>query len=122
AVARLSPHDAGQIDRFMTDNRRKLELFKPCLENPFLGLRDVMNWRMMKLLPTLRPWNSLDRELSRYFDDERVRLAFAFQSKYLGMAPAACPARFSILLFLEYESRVRRPVGRAERAPGGRAA
>jgi len=32
---------------------------------------------MLKLLPRLRPWLSLDSELSRYFRDPRVRLAFA---------------------------------------------
>lgn len=117
AVARLSPTDAAQIDRFMSENRRKLELFKPCLESAFLGLRDVVNWRMLKLLPSLRPWNSLDRELSRYFKDERVRLAFAFQSKYLGMSPAACPGLFSILSFLEYEYGVHHPIGGCAAVP-----
>ena len=117
AVARLSREDAAQIDRFMSDNRRKLELFKPCLENAFLGLGDVINWRMLKLLPTLRPWNSLDRELGRYFKDERIRLAFAFQSKYLGMSPAACPGLFSILSFLEYEYGVHHPIGGCAAVP-----
>jgi phytoene desaturase len=111
AVARISPSDADAIDRFMQENRRKLALFKPCLESAFLGLRDVLSPRMLKLLPTLRPWNSLDRELGRYFKDERVRLAFSFQSKYLGMSPYKCPSLFSILSFLEYEHGVFHPIG-----------
>jgi phytoene desaturase len=110
-VARISPSDADAIDRFMTENRRKLALFKPCLETPFFSLLDVLRPRMMKLLPTLRPWNSLDRELGRYFKDERVRLAFSFQSKYLGMSPYKCPSLFSILSFLEYEHGVFHPIG-----------
>ena len=40
--------------------------------------------------------------LGEYFSDERLRLAFTFQSKYLGMSPWKCPALFSILAFLEY--------------------
>ncbi len=111
AVAKISPEDAAAIDRFMSENRRKLALFKPCLESPFLSLRDVLSLRMMKLLPTLRPWNSLDRELGRYFKDERIRLAFSFQSKYLGMSPYKCPSLFSILSFLEYEHGVFHPIG-----------
>lgn len=117
AVASLSPTDAAQIDRFMADNRHKLALFKPCLEKPFEGLRDVLNWRMLKLLPVLRPWFSLERELSSYFKDPRVRLAFAFQSKYLGMSPSACPGLFSILSFLEYEYGVHHPVGGCAAVP-----
>lgn len=111
AVARLCPADAANIDRFMSDNRKKLHLFKPCLENPFLGLRDVLSPRMLRLLPSLRPWNSLDDELRRYFSDPRVRLSFSFQAKYLGMSPYRCPSLFSILSFLEYEYGVWHPIG-----------
>jgi phytoene desaturase len=111
AVAAISPADAAAVPRFMSDNREKLALFKPCLESPFLSIRDVLTPRMMKLLPMLRPWNSLDRELGRYFKDDRVRLAFSFQSKYLGMSPFQCPSLFSILSFLEYEHGVFHPIG-----------
>ena len=111
AVAALCPRDAGSFRRFLDDNRVKLERFRPCMESPFLGLRDVFTTRMLKLLPLLRPWLSLDGELSRYFSDPRLRLAFSFQSKYLGMSPFNCPSLFSILSFLEYEHGVFHPIG-----------
>ena len=41
----------------------------------------------------------------------RIRLAFTFQSKYLGMSPFKCPSLFSILSFLEYEHGVFHPIG-----------
>ena len=41
----------------------------------------------------------------------RIRLAFSFQSKYLGMSPFNCPSLFSILSFLEYEHGVWHPIG-----------
>jgi phytoene desaturase len=110
-IARIAPDDAPALRRFLVDNGRKLERFKPCLEVPFLGWRDVLHTRMLRLLPLLRPWRSLDRELRTYFQDPRVRLAFAFQSKYLGMSPFQCPSLFSILSFLEYEYGVFHPVG-----------
>jgi phytoene desaturase len=59
----------------------------------------------------LRPHQSLDNYLKRFFKDERVRLAFCFQSKYLGMSPFRCPSLFSILSFLEYEYGVLHPIG-----------
>jgi phytoene desaturase len=110
-VAKLNPADAGNVRRFLTDNRVKLEKFRPCLESPFLSWRSLLSWDLIKLLPLLRPWKSLDRELGRYFGDERVRLAFSFQSKYLGMSPFNCPSLFSILSFLEYEFGVWHPIG-----------
>jgi phytoene desaturase len=84
---------------------------QPCLQSPFLGWRDVLNPRMLKLLPWLHPTRSVDRYLERFFRDPRVRLAFCFQSKYLGMSPFRCPSLFSILSFIEYEYGVFHPMG-----------
>ncbi len=111
AIAALSPEDAGAFRRFLDENRAKLAAFRPCLENAFLGWRSLLSARLLKVLPLLRPWLSLDGELGRYFRDPRVRLAFSFQSKYLGMSPFNCPSLFSILSFLEYEHGVFHPVG-----------
>jgi phytoene desaturase len=110
-IARISPADAPDFRRFLDDNRNKLGRFRSCLERPFLSLRDVLCWDVLKLLPLLRPWRSLDSELGRYFRDPRIRLAFSFQSKYLGMSPFNCPSLFSILSFLEYEHGVHHPIG-----------
>ncbi len=107
----LSPADAPGFRRFLSENRTKLELMEPCLENPFLGWQDLMQMRLLKMLPILRPHQSVDSYLKRFFKDERVRLAFCFQSKYLGMSPFRCPSLFSILSFLEYEHGVFHPLG-----------
>jgi phytoene desaturase len=111
AIAALSPADALNFPRFMQENREKLERFLPFLESPFSSWRDLMKADMFKLLPMLAPWRSLDDELRRYFSDERIRLGFSFQSKYLGMSPFRCPGLFSILSFLEYEYGVFHPIG-----------
>ena len=110
-IARLAPADAPNLDRFLAENRAKLHGFRPILERAFLGWKDLLSWDLLKLAPLLRPWNSVDRELGRYFTDPRVRLAFTFQSKYLGMSPFNCPSLFSILSFLEYEHGVWHPTG-----------
>ena len=111
SIAKLCPHDAANFRSFIDENREKLARFRPCLESPFSSWRDLCSPQMLKLLPLLRPWLSLDAELGRHFADERMRLAFSFQSKYLGMSPFRCPSLFSILAFLEYEAGVWHPVG-----------
>jgi phytoene desaturase len=110
-VAAMSPEDRGSVHRFLDDNRDKFDRFRSCIESPFLSWRDVASPRVLRLLPSIRPWRSLDRELATYFRDPRVRLAFSFQSKYLGMSPFQCPSLFSILSFLEYEYGVFHPIG-----------
>ncbi len=110
-VAALAPEDAAALPRFMDDNRRKLSAFRPVLEAPFHGLRDLVRPHMLKSLPMMRPLRSVDSDLASYFKDERVRLAFSFQSKYLGMSPYRCPSLFTILSFMEYEFGVFHPRG-----------
>lgn len=111
AIARISPDDATRFRSFLADNRKKLACFQPALESPFLNWSSLLSWDLIKLLPLVRPWKSLDAELGSYFRDPRVRLAFSFQSKYLGMSPFQCPSLFSILSFLEYEYGVHHPIG-----------
>jgi phytoene desaturase len=110
-IAAIAPEDAPGFRKFLEENRAKLDRMLPCLENPFLGWQDMVNMRMLKTLPILRPHQSMDTYLSRFFRDPRVRLAFSFQSKYLGMSPFRCPSLFSILSFLEYEYGVFHPIG-----------
>lgn len=111
AVARLCPEDAAAVDAYIADNRRKFERFRPVLESAFSHHTDVLKLPLLELLPLLRPWASVDADLARHFRDPRVRLAFSFQSKYLGMSPFKCPSLFTILAFLEYEFGVFHPLG-----------
>ncbi|WP_158794696.1 phytoene desaturase family protein [Granulicella sp. L60] len=111
AVATISPADATRLKAFMEQNRKKLTSFMPVLQSPFESWKDLATPKMMKLLPLLAPWRSLDQDLQRHFKDERIRLGFSFQSKYLGMSPFQCPSLFSILSFLEYEHGVFHPTG-----------
>jgi phytoene desaturase len=110
-IATINADDARQFPRFLSENRAKLHAMMPCLQNPFLGWGDLLNLRMLKLLPLIRPHQSVDTYLSGFFRDPRIRLAFSFQSKYLGMSPFRCPSLFSILSFLEYEYGVFHPTG-----------
>jgi phytoene desaturase len=110
-IAKLAPADAPHFRRFMSYNRVKLEKFAPCLQAPFLGWTDLLQARLLAVLPYLKPWKSLHAELASYFSDPRLQLAFTFQSKYLGMSPFHCPSLFSILSFLEYEHGIWHPIG-----------
>jgi len=110
-IAKLSPQDAPQFRRFIADNRVKLEKFSPCLQSPFSSWTDLLQARLLAVLPYLKPWKSLHSEMASYFRDPRLQLAFTFQAKYLGMSPFQCPSLFSILSFLEYEHGIWHPTG-----------
>jgi phytoene desaturase len=116
-IAAICAEDAAGFRRFIRDNREKFGSIRSCLERPFLGWGSLLAKEVLASAPHIRPWESVDGYLHRFFSDERVRLAFSFQSKYLGMSPFRCPSLFSILSYLEYEYGVWHPMGGC----GGRA-
>lgn len=114
-IAQFSPGDVGKLRRYMDDNRVKMEKFRPILERPFDSVFNLLRPSLIGAAQHLHPLRSLGDELSRYFSDPRLVIAFAFQSKYLGMSPFQCPSLFSILSFLEYEYGVHHPIGGCSR-------
>lgn len=110
-VANISPRDAEKVEAYLADNARKFDAFYPLLERPFFGIGSWLKRDMLRALPLFRPWATVDQDLSRHFEDQRVRLAFSFQSKYLGMSPFKCPSLFTILAHVEYGHGVYHPVG-----------
>jgi phytoene desaturase len=110
-LAAIEPSDGPAFLRFIADNRRKLGLMTPILRSPIRSVTDLLTWDGMRVAPTLQPWRSLYDLLASYFRNEQIRLALAFQSKYLGMSPFECPSLFSILPFIEYEYGIWHPRG-----------
>ena len=110
-VARIHPPDAAHVQGFIDQNRAKFDVFRPILQRPFPGPRSIMAADMMRALPLFRPWLTFDQDLKRWFEHPKVRLAFSFQSKYLGMSPFKCPSLFTIVTHVEYGHGVFHPIG-----------
>ena len=90
-IGAIAPEDAPGFRRFLEENRAKLDRMLPCLENPFLGWQDMLNMRLLKTLPILRPHQSVDTYLSRFFRDPRIRLAFSFPVQISGHVAVPLP-------------------------------
>lgn len=95
-------HGAG-YRRFMTDHARKLKTIYPCLLRPYHELTSLLSPSLLKALPYVATSKSVMDVLDEYFTDDRLKLAFTFQAKYLGMSPWNCPALFSIIAYIEYQ-------------------
>ncbi|EKE43823.1 hypothetical protein OCGS_2157 [Oceaniovalibus guishaninsula JLT2003] len=116
-AARISPADAPNVRRYLTENTAKFDAFRPILQRPFLGMRDLVRMDMMRALPLFRPWLTVDQDLKRWFRHPDLRLAFSFQSKYLGMSPFKCPSLFTIVAHVEYGFGVYHPIGGCNAIP-----
>lgn len=110
-IAKIDSHDARNVRRFLERGRRKLKAFRPVLQRPFSRLSDYVAPELLSALRLLAPFRSVDGDLGQLFRDPRTRLAFSFQTKYLGMSPFRCPSLFTILAFLEFEFGIWHPVG-----------
>ena len=64
-VAKLSPADAANLPRFMSDNRRKLAAFRPVLEKAFDSALDLVDPALLKSLPLMRPHQTVEQDLAR---------------------------------------------------------
>ncbi|MGL4523683.1 MAG: phytoene desaturase family protein [Bacilli bacterium] len=89
-------------DRFMDEQKTKLDYLTPILQNRMDKVQHYLTPRVVKALPHLTLSKSLYDVLSDYFTEENLRLAFTFQAKYLGMSPWDCPGAFSILSYMEH--------------------
>ncbi len=96
------PGESANYKRFMADHADKLRTIFPCLQNSYHQIKSYFQPHMLKALPYVATRKSVMDVLSEYFTDERLKLAFTFQAKYLGMSPWNCPALFSILSYIEY--------------------
>ncbi|WAC21112.1 phytoene desaturase family protein [Luteolibacter sp. SL250] len=102
-IARAFPGDEEGYRRFMADHAVKMRTIYPCLQRPYHELKAYLSTTLMKALPYVLTRKSVVDVLDDYFRDDRLKLAFTFQAKYLGMSPWRCPALFSILSYTEYK-------------------
>ena len=89
--------------RFMDDHGDKLRKIYPVLQKPYHKLSSYCRKELLRVFPYIATSDTVVDVLDRYFPDDNLKLAFTFQSKYLGMSPWKCPALFTILAYTEYK-------------------
>ena len=65
-------------------------------------IRQYLTRDLLKALPNLSLGRSLLGVLGDYFKEDKLKLSFTFQSKYLGMSAWDCPGAFAILPYVEH--------------------
>ena len=96
------PGSGEGFQRYMREQADKFRAIYPCLQHSYHSLSSFLRPTLLKALPYVLTRRSVHDVLGDYFHDERLKLAFTFQAKYLGMSPWHCPALFSILSYTEY--------------------
>jgi len=77
------------------------------LETP----HDYANLRSLRYLLKAKPWQSVAKRIGSFFDSPHLRMAFSFQTLYLGISPFDCPAIYTLLPYLDLVEGVYYPMG-----------
>lgn len=101
-IERAFPGEGAHLDRFLDRESKRFEKLYPCLQRSYGSLGSLISPTLLSALPHVALGNSLHDVLSQYFNAEELRLAFTFQSKYLGMSPWDCPGLFTMIPYTEH--------------------
>lgn len=110
-LQRLFPDDAEGFDRFMERESTKYDRLLPCLQKPYESYFDLFSKDIFHALPYLDAHKNMMEHMDRYFDARDLKIAFTFQSKYLGMSPWECPGLFSLMPYAEHGEGIWHPEG-----------
>lgn len=101
-IDRVYPGQSEGFERFLKREKTRFRRMYPCLQKPYSSLTAFLAPVFLRALPHLSPTKSLYQVLAGYYEPERLRVSFTFQSKYLGMSPWTCPGAFAIIPYIEY--------------------
>lgn len=95
--------DGEGLDRFLKYEEERFKKLYSYIQRDYTSITSLLKPDLFKTLPYLSAPFSVFQNLGRYFRDQKMRMVFSFQSKYLGMSPWECPALFTILPWVEHK-------------------
>jgi phytoene desaturase len=101
-IERVFPGEGAGLTRFLQRESIRFRKLYPCLQKPYGSALSLFSPTLLSALPHIAPGRSLHHVLASYFKSEELRLAFTFQSKYLGMSPWDCPGLFAMIPYTEH--------------------
>lgn len=102
SIAEHFPGQEDGLDVMFEREAKRFEHIYPCLQKDYSSFKEFFDPIFLKAIPHIPFGQSIFDYLGKYFDPEKLRLAFTFQSKYLGMSPWECPGFFIILPYIEH--------------------
>ena len=96
------PGEGANLDRFLARESLRFKKLYPCLQKPYGTVASMISPTLLAAVPHIAAGRSLYDVLGDYFRSDELRLAFTFQSKYLGMSPWDCPGLFTMIPYTEH--------------------
>ncbi|MCZ0702777.1 phytoene desaturase [Natronobacillus azotifigens] len=103
-IARTFPREVAGYEQYM-EEMRKIYHFgtKAFLSRTFSLKREFLSFENVKFVLASQSYKSVTAYLTRFFDDIRMRHAYALQTLYIGGAPHQVPALYGLISYSEHE-------------------
>ncbi|MEO6816800.1 MAG: phytoene desaturase family protein [Edaphobacter sp.] len=118
-IEKAFPGEGPSLDRFLSEESIRFKKLYPCLQREYGSPLDFLSQTLFAAVPHIAVGRSLYDVLSTYFRSEELRLAFTFQSKYLGMSPWDCPGLFAMIPYTEHAHGIYHVMGGLSRISEG---
>jgi len=111
----LEKFEPGSFDgllSYLTEGHRHYHLgIERLVNRDFRKASEFFAIKNIPLLTQLKPLANHYKNMSAYFNDERLKSAFTFQDVYMGLSPFEAPATFSLMPYSELAHGVWYPRG-----------
>ncbi len=101
-LERVFPGEGERLDAFYKREKKRFKKMMPCLQKDYSSFSRFFHPDFINAIPHFSIPRSLFGVLGDYFKKPEARLAFTFQSKYLGMSPWECPGAFAMIPYVEH--------------------
>ncbi len=110
-INRVFPGNEKGLKKFYTREQKRYEKIIQNLHRDYSSITSFLSPKLIAALPSFFLGGSIFDNLGNYFNEEKLRVCFTFQSKYLGMSPWECPAAFTMIPFVEHEFGIYHVIG-----------
>lgn len=101
-IEKISSADAANYEAFITEISRLYFLSQQhFLQTTFTSWHDYIKPSLLYALSKVRPFETLEQFLKRYFQHPFIQQCFLRYATYIGSSPYAMPATFAMIAYLE---------------------
>ncbi len=111
------PGNEDGLKNFYIREKERYRKLAPCLQIDYSNFSEFFAKHFIEAIPYLLTRKPLFGNLGNYFKQEKLRLCFTFQSKYLGMSPWECPGAFTMIPYVEHEYGIYHVIGGLNQIP-----
>lgn len=102
-LQRVFPGNENGLDRMLDREKQRYQLLYPALQKNYGTIFSMLQPALIKGMIRFGMGQTLYDVMADYFDNDRLKMAFSFQSLYLGMPPWECPGGLAVVPYLEHE-------------------